>query len=99
MVIGFYQCVLQAVNRSDRDVFPLWCMFDMSSSETPILYTKLDPLSALPGGCVLFLHRTMADKEGCLEDSFYFVCPKTKRRGETESTKPISPILSEQLSR
>lgn len=72
MIITCYHCVLQLVNRSDSDMLPVWCMFNMSSFETRILYTQVDPLSILLWGCaccsltVLWLTKRDALKIFCL---------------------------------
>lgn len=53
-------------------MLPVWCMFNMSSFETRILYTQVDPLSILLWGCaccsltVLWLTKRDALKIFCL---------------------------------
>lgn len=90
MVITYSRCVLQVVNnRDDRAVLPVWCMFNMSSPEKCILYTKLDPQCYPWGLCVLFPHHTLAEKEGCLED---FLPVQKQRDGKQRAQNLFSPF-------
>lgn len=83
--------------QDDEAASPVQCAFNMSSSETAIHYTELDPLSAILRDCVCC---PLAILELTKRDALkiFFACPKTKRR-KTESTKPIFPIFSGQLHR